>query len=385
MKYLILGSGLQGRVVAYDILENDKDAKVVVADIDEKNLKLAKELVDNENLSLEKCDIFNEKELVDLMSASDVIVISLPHDWKTTKAVYEGLSKTKDKKVVWSDYWMWDKHEEFDEDLKKANVLSVPGLGIAPGFANICVGQLAHEFDQIEEATIYVTGLPTERDASPLDYMVLFNVEAMLDMYLTPPTIIEDGKLVQKDVLIPHETISIPGHGEVEVFRTDGLCSLQKTMLEKGISKAAECTLRYPGHLETMGKLREYGFLSSDPIEIDGVEIIPRVATEKILTKLWKKVPGVRDMTYLYVVGKGLKDGKPIEKAYELKTYSDEERGITSMELATAYPISIAAIILAYDDSELCGVVEPENVFIGEGFEKMVKQLADRNIFVYEK
>lgn len=57
MKYLVLGSGLQGRVVAYDIIKFEQDATVVIADIDSENLKLAKSLIKEDRLSVEEFDI----------------------------------------------------------------------------------------------------------------------------------------------------------------------------------------------------------------------------------------------------------------------------------------------------------------------------------------
>lgn len=385
MKYLVLGSGMQGRVVAYDILQFEKDSKVILADIDDENLKIAKKLIQNDNLSVEKFDIFNEDETVALMSKVDVIVNSLPHTWEITENFYNALGKTKNKKAIFTDYWMWEEHYKFDETLKKANVLAVPGLGIVPGFGNICVGQLAYEFDQLNETAIYCGGLPTKRDVAPLDYMILFNVEALLDLYLTPPTIIQDGKLVVEEALDNFETFLIPGFGEVDALKTDGLYSLNKTLVEKGVQRAAEYTLRYPGHYQTMQILDEAGFFSKEQIEVNGTKVIPRDVSEAILNKLMKKIPGVRDFTYLYVVGKGLKDGKYVQKSYELLDFSNEDLGITSMERTTAYPASIAAMIIAHDDGGMTGVVEPENIFVGDRFEKMVKELAKRGIIVYEK
>lgn len=385
MKYLVLGSGMQGRVVAYDILQFEKDSKVILADIDDENLKIAKKLIQNDNLSVEKFDIFNEDETVALMSKVDVIVNSLPHTWEITENFYNALGKTKNKKAIFTDYWMWEEHYKFDETLKKANVLAVPGLGIVPGFGNICVGQLAYEFDQLNETAIYCGGLPTKRDVAPLDYMILFNVEALLDLYLTPPTVIQDGKLVVEEALDNFETFLIPGFGEVDALKTDGLYSLNKTLVEKGVQRAAEYTLRYPGHYQTMQILDEAGFFSKEQIEVNGTKVIPRDVSEAILNKLMKKISGVRDFTYLYVVGKGLKDGKYVQKSYELLDFSNEDLGITSMERTTAYPASIAAMIIAHDDGGMTGVVEPENIFVGDRFEKMVKELAKRGIIVYEK
>lgn len=385
MKYLILGTGLQGRVVGYDILKFEKDAEVTFADIDQENLKIAKELVQNSRASFVDFDIRNTDEAIKLMQKSDVIIVCLPHDEHTTHLVYTALAGATGKKAVFSDFWMWPKHHLHNESLVKANVLAVPGMGIAPGFANICVGQLAYEFDQMEEATMYVGGLPVEKGVTPLDYMESFNLEAMLDMYITPATVIEDGKVTKKPNLTVFDKILIPGHGEVEVFWTDGLCTLEKNMKGKGVKKIAECTFRWPGHIAKMKELEALGFFSTEEIEVNGVRVRPKDVSEKLFQKLWAKVPGIRDMTYLYVVGKGMKDGKFLEKSYELKTYSNEEEGLTSMELATAYPISIAAIMVGNDHSGLTGVVDPELYFIGDKFHEMVKQLGERDLSVYEK
>ena len=386
MRYLILGGGLQGRVVAYDFLQFDPNCKsIVIADIDEESLKIAKDLIASDKLSVKKLDIFNEADTIQLMSEADVIVNGLPHTWEMTEAFYNALSKTKSKKAVFTDYWLWDQHYKFDKALKDADTLAVPGLGIVPGFGNICAGQLAHEFDKLEEFNIYCGGLPTEKGVAPLDYMVLFNVEALLDLYLTPPTVIKDGKLEVEKPLYTLEKYLIPGYGEVDALKTDGLYSLNKTMMEKGVQRAAEYTMRYPGHYQMMQELDKAGFFSKEEINVDGKKIRPIDASEAILNKLMKKIPGVRDFTYLSVVGKGLLNGKYTQKTYELMDYSDEEVGITSMERTTAYPSSIAAMIIAYDDDGRRGVIEPENVFVGDKFKKMVSELAKRNVIVYEK
>lgn len=384
MNYLVLGSGLQGRVVAYDILEFDKSAKVTIADSDEKNLKLATELMKDYNIKTEVFDIYDKNQTVDLMKNANVIINSLPHTWEITAKFYEALSNTKNTKAVFTDYWMWEKHYEYDEKLKKNNILAVPGLGIVPGFGNICAGQLANEFDELHEVDIYCGGLPTKRGLVPLDYMALFNVEALLDLYLTPPTVIEDGELVVEEPLDNLETVLIPGYGEVDALKTDGLYSLNKTLLEKGVKRAAEYTLRYPGHYQTMQILDKIGFFSKDPITVNGEEVILRDVSEVALNKLMPKQKDIRDFTYLYVVGKGLLDGKYTKKEIELLEYSDEDVGITSMERTTAYPSSIAAIILAHKVNNLYGVIEPESVFVGDRFDEMVKELAKRNIFVYQ-
>ncbi len=387
MKYLILGAGLQGRIAGYDILEYESDSKVIFADCSEESLELAKNRVKDhlDRASFEKFDIWNDEETISLMETSDVIVACLPHAEEYTRAIYERMIKVGGKRAVFSDYWLWKVHHEYDEKLKAVDGLCVPGLGISPGFGNICVGQLEYEFDKLEAARIYVGGFPAEKGVKPFDYMELFDITSLLDMYVNTSTVIEDGKFVEKGPLQVCDHIFIPGHGIFEAFWTDGLCSLEKNMMEKGLLKCDEVTLRYPGHVEEMRKLADLGFLDEEEIEIEGIKIKPRDFTQKIFEKLWVKESDIKDMSYLYVLGRGYKDGRYTSKAYELKTYSDDEHtGITSMELATAYPVSIAAMMLGKDERKITGVVDPEIAFIGDKFEEMVRELAKRGLSVYE-
>ena len=215
--------------------------------------------------------------------------------------------------------------------------------------------------------------------------MEAFNLEAMLDMYITPATVYEDGKVTKKPNLTVFDNLIIPGHGMAEVFWTDGLCTLEKNMKEKGVRKIAECTLRWPGHIAKMRELEALGYFSTEEIDVNGVKVRPKDVSEKIFQKLWAKKSGFRDLTYLYVVGKGELNGKFVEKSYELKTYSDEEAGITSMEMATAYPISVAAMMVAKDHTGRVGIIDPELYFIGDKFHEMVAELGKRGIAVYEK
>lgn len=387
MKYLVLGAGLQGRIAGYDILKFEADAEVTFADFSDESLGLAKERTKeySDRAIFAKFDIWNQDETVALMEKNDVIVACLPHAEEFTRAIYEAMAKVGNKRAVFSDYWLWKVHHEYNDKLKAAGGLCVPGIGISPGFGNICVGQLEHEFDKLEEARIYVGGFPAEKGVKAFDYMELFDITSLLDMYVNTSTIIDDGKLVVKEPLQVCDHILIPGHGEFEAFWTDGLCSLEKNMLEKGLIKCDEVTLRYPGHVEKMKELADLGFLDEEEVEINGVKIAPRDFSQKVFEKLWVNEPDIKDMSYLYVLGKGYKDGRYTKKAYELKTYSDDSNtGITSMELATAYPIAISAMMLARDERGMTGVVDPEIAFIGDKFKEMVAELAKRGLSVYE-
>lgn len=383
-KYLVLGSGIQGRALGYDLLQFDAGSLVIMGDVEEESLKETEKMLQGLNARYEKVDVFDVEATAATMQEVDVVINSLPHPWDYTESFFEACIKAGTK-AVFTDYWEWKKMYDYDQAVKAAGSLVVPGLGIVPGFGNICIGQMAEEFDQLEEGAIYCGGLPTKKGAAPLDYMVLFNVESLLDLYLTAAETIEDGETGVESTLGELEPFLIPGYGFVDAMKTDGLYSLNKTMKEKGVKRLYECTLRYPGHYQAIRQLKELGFFDKEEVELNGVKVSPRDVAEAVLNKKMKKIKGVRDFTYLLVKGKGWKEGRLTETVYELLDYSDEVVGITSMERTTAYPASIAAIMLAHEDMGFYGVVEPEKIFIGPRFEKMVQELAKRGILVYKK
>ena len=121
MKYLVLGSGLQGRALAYDLLKFDEGCSVTLGDVNEENLKEAERLISNENLTTAKIDVFDIKNTAKFMAEADVVVNSLPHSWEFTKSFYEACVKAK-AKAVFTDYWEWKRQYEFDEQVKKQEV-----------------------------------------------------------------------------------------------------------------------------------------------------------------------------------------------------------------------------------------------------------------------
>jgi len=110
-----------------------------------------------------------------------------------------------------------------------------------------------------------VGSLPEKREW-PYEYKITWSPEGLIDEYLIPASFIEYGKIIEKPALSDVELINFPEIGTLEAFNTGGLCSLLYTIKAP---YAKEKTLRYPGHTEKMRMLRETGFFSKEPIEIN--------------------------------------------------------------------------------------------------------------------
>jgi len=115
----------------------------------------------------------------------------------------------------------------------------------------------------------------------------------VIEEYIRPARMVENGAVVTKPALSEPEFLEFDGIGTLEAFNTDGLRSLLQTM---DIPNMAEKTMRYPGHRELMQIFRDSGFFSPEHIDINGASIRPIDITTALLFPQWKLNPGDKEV-----------------------------------------------------------------------------------------
>src|SRR5690606_11801111 len=88
-------------------------------------------------------------------------------------------------------------------------------------------------------------------------------------------------------------------------------------------------TLRYPGHAEIMQAIRELGMLDLDPVDIDGIKVIPREVFIATAGPRLRK-PESPDLVALRVTVDGKRNGRATRLGWELLDYFDPEHGISA-------------------------------------------------------
>src|SRR2546427_8189773 len=163
----------------------------------------------------------------------------------------------------------------------------VPQCGVAPGFTNMCVGDASRRLDQMRSVEVFVGGLP-EKPEPPLNYRIVFSLEDVVNEYLRPVQVIEEGKRKKVEALSGRGLTSFPGVGKLEYFLTDGLGSLPRSYPKT--REMHEFTLRYPGHADMMSTLQVLGFFERKSVKIGGVELEPRQVTIELLRAVMSRV-----------------------------------------------------------------------------------------------
>lgn len=394
MRALILGAGRIGRAVARD-LAGEPSWRVTVADVSPAALEAvaaaapirtaAATASAGSAIETVEADLADSGEITRLAAGYELVVGALPSflGFAALRAVLEA-----DRPYVDISFFEQDPFE-LDGLARARGVTAVVDCGIAPGCDHLIAGRHAAEMDEVEGFRCYVGGLPAER-TWPWEYKAPFAPYDVLAEYTRPARYVVRGERVVRPALSEPELLDFPGVGTLEAFDTDGLRTLLTTL---PIPDMREKTLRYPGHAERMRALREAGFFSPDPVEVDGAEVSPLALTSKLLFRQWRLEEGEEDLTVMRVVVEGRSGGRSRERrerhTWDLVDRADPVTGLSSMARTTGFTCAAIARLVADGTYDRPGVSAPEHVG-GHGgghgaghpgcFERVMADLAARGV-----
>jgi saccharopine dehydrogenase-like NADP-dependent oxidoreductase len=368
MKAAVLGSGLMGSVIGWDLARSDAVDRVVVADIDEAKLRAVKRKATGKKLSTEVLDIKDRRRVVDFLEGFDVAASALPHGAVHLSDLAAVEAGAKMVNIAFENEQM-----ELDAQARKTGAVLIPGCGLAPGLGGILLVHALEELGGGDEGHILVGGLP-QHPRPPFEYRLVFSIVGLLREYIDDARVFRDGKLAKVRPFSTVETIEFPPPiGRLEAFCTDGLASLVYTM--KGMRLLDEKTLRWPGHAAKMNLLMESGFFSSEKVKAGGAEVSPLEMSWAVLgRKLSEGDP--KDVTVMRVIAKGERGSI----TYDMVDRYDERDGVTSMGKTTAYTASIVTQMLGAGTLVGKGVVPPEVAVKGRRVETLLSELGRRGV-----
>ena len=367
-KIVVLGCGAVGRHVAVD-LSRAPGREIVAVDIDEEALQ---QLSQEHPIQTRIADLSTFDGVARAVEDADLVIGSVPYS--IGYAMLEGVIRAG-KNVVDISYFPEDPFG-LDYLAKEQQVTAVVDCGVAPGMANIIVGDHARTMN-IARYECYVGGIPKAKDA-PLEYKSPFPVLEVLEEYVGSARMVEDGKVVVRPMLSETATIEIEEIGSLACLNSDGLRTLIRTM---DIPNMSEKTLRYPGHADSMRMFRDAGLLNLTPIGVEGGSVRPIDVTAALLSPLWKYGPGEADLTVMQLVISGEEDQKPATYTYNLYDEYDPATGVLSMARTTAYTCTAVARLVLTGSYSHNGISPPEYIGRAKGCRERVEEyLEDRGV-----
>jgi saccharopine dehydrogenase-like NADP-dependent oxidoreductase len=378
MKICILGAGLQGRIVAQDLVANKH--QITILDNNKTNLS---KVIKSNKIQTKLFDVTKNKELIKFITNFDIIVGALPADlgfYSMHCALAAGVDMA-DMSYSSEDPFRLDKIA------RQKKVRIIPDAGFAPGLSNILIGEAYQEFNKkiihrgteknrVDNIRILVGGMP-QNPIPPFNYNYTWSPNDLVAEYTRPARIVNNYKEIIVEALSGVESLSVPKIGKLECFYTDGLRTLIKTF--KNVKNMEEKTIRYAGHAELVKELLTYGFTPEEDNPFTNSKIQPKGF---ILDFLKTALSGgdAKDLSILMVDVKA----KDITRRYACIDYYDQKNKITSMTRMTAYSSSI--ISQCIKDYPGYGVIAPERLGMNKNIVGYIKkELIKRDIQIKVK
>ncbi len=227
-----------------------------------------------------------------------------------------------------------------------------PQCGLAPGFISIAANSLIDGLDEVNVVKMRVGAL-AQSSSNFLKYAFTWSIDGLVNEYIHPCIVLEDGIKKSIPALGGMESITIDGDVYEAFYTSGGVGSMTDTYLGK-VKYLDYKTIRYPGHCEKMAfllqdlKLRERPELLKEIL----AQVIPHVEDDKVV---------------VYVAVQGYIRGRLTEKTYSNTLYpiTIDDNTFTAIQMTTAAGIC-TIIDLVVKEKKLSGLVKQEQVSLNE-------------------
>jgi lysine 6-dehydrogenase len=361
MKIVVLGAGLMGRAVVYDLGGAREVKNIVVADFDRGRAHDVAQKFGHGIARAAFADVRDAKHLAKLLQGCDVVVNCTQYNWNLD-VMRAALAAHVHYLDLGGLYHMTRKQFALDRDFRRIGKLAIPGMGGAPGITNVMARALADSLDRVDAIKVYNAGADEQRYDSPVAYS--FSIATILDELTMPPIHFVDGRYVQKEMLSEPEPETFPNPIGKIVLRHSihsELGTLAESFRKKGVREVFFKINYDPKLVNLVRSLVDAGFTQRELIPVNGTQVAPRAV---LLALMQQKAPSKPplDVEALRVVVTGRNGKKRVASALEMWADHTTRPQLSAVARDTGFPAAIVAVMHGRGEIPGVGVQAPENV-----------------------
>lgn len=356
MRLVVVGGGMQGRVIAANLVAREERPEVLIAD-------LAQPQVLPAGVKFQHCDVLNASEVGTLVKGTDAVVLAVP-----SSIAREALRNLIEAGANVADVsFTPDPPLDLHQNAVRTGSCCVVDVGVAPGLSHLLVGQAYKEFGGLDFVRIWVGGMP-QTPPPVFQHAVYFNPHDLLAEYVRPARARERGAdIAPAPMEVPIYKYKDTELGELEAFLSDGLRSLLTSYPKVG--EMSELTLRWHGHLEMMQNLYELGLLANEQ------------ALTSMANTFGKRYPAEK-YPDVFLLAVEVKHGSQ-SRSWRMIDYRANEQ--SAMSRTTGFTTAAVAMALARKQFTTPGVHAPEKLGeSGSAAQAILEDLKQHGINVCE-
>lgn len=406
MKAIIFGAGRQAAGVAWYLVNHTDFETVGIFSRSQGPIDEITEFIGSHKLRKHLGDVMDTHSTIEIMKEYDVGINALPTRQTSYRTVELALEAGLSMVDMLEEYHrspdpyemegmelprgmsVDDYGENIHQRYVEKDIMLLDGLGFAPGITNFTLGEALRGMDEPRSAIARCGGIPNRESAlrHPLKYMITWAFDHVLREYNIRSAAIKDGERVELDALSLQERFTFGKFGkdvELECAVTPGMPSFVHTRPQ--LENTYEKTIRWPGHYDTIKEFRRCGMLDTEPVEVNGCNVVPREVLLKVLTPRLKPKEGDRDCCVMWNTAEGKKDDKDVRIDIYMWDDEDVENGLTAMQRVTGFPAAIGAEMIARGEVSGKGIIAPEDCIVGTAYRKMLERLENVGIRILEE
>jgi lysine 6-dehydrogenase len=396
-RVLLIGFGMQGKAVLYDLVNCAGVSRIVVVD-NRSDLPSALGRYSADKVSGCVLDADDEPALALLMQNADIAIEALPGNFALPLG---RLAADCGVNLVSSMYYLnpgerdagkieFIKGEirEIDSKAREKGIVILTEFGLDPGLDLILGAKAIGELDEVRELYMYGAGIPAPNARSnPLKYKFSWSVMGVMEAYQRPARIISNGQALTIEPTSVFETenchtLHVDEIGSpLECFPNgDSVHYAELFGIRDAVENMGRYTCRLPGHCAFWNTMVRCGFLEERPISAGGEWVAPMQFTAALLgsQRQFHYAENEQDMTFVRVDARGTRQGKGMRLIYDLIDSRDLKTGLTSMQRTVGFTLSLGARLILERKLDKPGLLTPLDV----SYESVFPQLEKHNIRV---
>ncbi|MCL2518911.1 MAG: saccharopine dehydrogenase family protein [Oscillospiraceae bacterium] len=355
-KALIIGCGGVASVAIHKCCQNSEVFKeIMIASRTKSKCDDLKNKLDGGRTIIHtaQIDADNTEEVIELINKfkPDIVMnLALPYQ---DLAIMEACLATKTNYLDTANYepldtakfeykWQWDYREKFE----KAGITALLGSGFDPGVTSVFSAYAQkHYFDEIN----YIDILDANAGDHGYPFATNFNPEINIREVSAKGSYWEDGRWIETEPMEIKRVYNFPQIGEKDMYllHHEELESLALNI--KGIKRIRFFMTFGQSYLTHLKCLENVGMTSIEPIEYQGMKIVPLQFLKAVLPDPASLGPRTKGKTNIGCIFQGKKDGKDVK--YYVYNVCDHEEcyrevGSQAISYTTGVPAMIGAMMI---------------------------------------